>query len=53
MDPYIIAGIGIALILSLGALVVRGIYNRRTQEPNINLENAISNIAPKIPEMEK
>lgn len=41
MDPYVATVIGIVSIIIVGALIVWNIYKHRTQEPDIDIGDAI------------
>ena len=52
MDPYIFAGGVILVVISFGVVIVKRIYDHRTQQPNINIgsaEDLLEQIAPKPP----
>lgn len=41
MDPYVATVVGIIILIAIGTLIVWNIYKHRTQEPDINIGDAI------------
>ena len=41
MEPYIVMGVVITLVFSVCIILVKRIYDNRTQEPNINLNDIV------------
>lgn len=41
MEPYIVMGAVIVMVFSVCIILVKRIYDNRTQEPNINLNDIV------------
>lgn len=47
IEPYIVAGVVIVLVIAMGVTLLKRMYDNRTHNPSINVEKLLDAIIPK------